>query len=169
MYVYIVVILVWLWMWPTWMLLIFFSPPDCWCLFIGIVVHQLWSSAFSRKHEVWAWGERSWEWRITFFNLFFIFLFFSKCDGALPGLGALRKQHTLHISIVNIAQTGPQGHFSVGPQRGRGSSPPPCARHWAEIYLYLTWRTIQDTLSVKGVQLLVTEAFKGTTFYLKHP
>ncbi len=26
--------------------------------------------------------------------------------------------------IVHIAQTGPQGHFSVGPQRGRGSSPP---------------------------------------------
>ncbi len=52
------------------------------------------------------------------------FFFFSNCDGALPGLGALRKQHTLHINIVNIAQTGPQGHFSVGPQRGRGSSPP---------------------------------------------
>ncbi len=29
-------------------------------------------------------------------------------DGALPGLGALLKQHTLHISIVNIAQTEPQ-------------------------------------------------------------
>ncbi len=26
--------------------------------------------------------------------------------------------------IVHIAQTGPQGHFSVGPQRGRGLSPP---------------------------------------------
>ncbi len=25
--------------------------------------------------------------------------------------------------IVHIAQTGPQGHFSVGPQRGRGLSP----------------------------------------------
>ncbi len=24
--------------------------------------------------------------------------------------------------IVHIAQTGPQGHFSVGPQRGRGLS-----------------------------------------------
>ncbi len=31
-----------------------FSTPDCWCLFTGIVVHQLWSSMFSRKHEVWA-------------------------------------------------------------------------------------------------------------------
>ncbi len=27
-------------------------------------------------------------------------------------------------SIVHIPQTGPQGHFSVGLQRGRGSSPP---------------------------------------------
>ncbi len=41
-----------------------------------------------------------------------------------PGLGALCKQHTLHISIAHIAQNGQQGHFSVGPQRGRGSSPP---------------------------------------------
>ncbi len=39
---------------------------------------------------------------------FFCFFFYSNCDGALPELGALRKQHTLHISIVNIAQTGPQ-------------------------------------------------------------
>ncbi len=32
-----------------------FSSPDCWCLFTGIVVHQLWSSIyFSRKQEVWA-------------------------------------------------------------------------------------------------------------------
>ncbi len=30
--------------------------------------------------------------------------------------------HTAY-SIVHIAQTGPQGHFSVG--RQRGSSPPP--------------------------------------------
>ncbi len=58
------------------------------------------------------------------------------------GVGALRKLRTLHIGaavlifiihdIVHIAQTGPQGHFSVGPQRGRVSSPPgppPCARH----------------------------------------
>ncbi len=37
-----------------------------------------------------------------------VFFFYSNCDGALPELGALRKQHTLHISIVNIAQTGPQ-------------------------------------------------------------
>ncbi len=42
-----------------------------------------------------------------------------------PGLGAQRKQNTLHISTVHIAQTGPQGHFSVGPQRGRGLSNPP--------------------------------------------
>ncbi len=39
-----------------------------------------------------------------------------------PGLGALCKLCTLHISIVHIVQTGPQGHFKVGPQRGRGSS-----------------------------------------------
>ncbi len=34
--------------------------------------------------------------------------------------------------IVHIAQTGPQGHFSVGPQRGRGlspSAPPPPPVH----------------------------------------
>ncbi len=30
---------------------LFFSAPDCWCLFTGIVVHQLCSSAFSSKHE----------------------------------------------------------------------------------------------------------------------
>ncbi len=36
------------------------------------------------------------------------FFFYSNCDGALPGLGALRKQHTLHINIVNIAQTESQ-------------------------------------------------------------
>ncbi len=38
----------------------------------GIVVHQLWSFAFSRKHEVQA------EWRITFF-------FWSNWDAAPPG------------------------------------------------------------------------------------
>ncbi len=50
-----------------------------------------------------------------------VVVFLSNWDGAPPGLGALRKQHTLYISIVHIAQTGHQGHFSVGPQRGRGS------------------------------------------------
>ncbi len=30
---------------------LFFSAPDCWCLFKGIVVHQLWSSAFSRRDK----------------------------------------------------------------------------------------------------------------------
>ncbi len=44
----------------------FYSAPDCWCLFTGIVVHQLWSSAFSCKHEEWAWGAWSREWRVTF-------------------------------------------------------------------------------------------------------
>jgi len=39
-------------------------------------------------------------------HVFFFVL--SNWDDALPGLGALRKQHTLHISIVNIAQTRPQ-------------------------------------------------------------
>ncbi len=34
--------------------LFFFSAPDCWCCFTGIVVHQLWSFAFSRNHKVWA-------------------------------------------------------------------------------------------------------------------
>ncbi len=29
----------------------FFLAPDCWCFFTCIVVHQLWSSAFSHKHE----------------------------------------------------------------------------------------------------------------------
>ncbi len=32
----------------------FFGFAYCLCLFTGIVVQQLWSSAFSRKHEVWA-------------------------------------------------------------------------------------------------------------------
>ncbi len=32
----------------------FFLAPDCLCLFTGIVIQQLWSSAFSGKHEVWA-------------------------------------------------------------------------------------------------------------------
>ncbi len=107
----------------------FFSAPDCWCFFTGIVVHQLWSSAFSRKHEVWAPVAVAGMAHHVFF--FFFFFLLSNWDGAPPELGALCKQHTLHISIVRIAQTGPQGHFSVGPQRGRGSSPPPpCARHW---------------------------------------
>ncbi len=78
-----------------------FSSPDCWCLFTGIVVHQLWSSIyFSRKQEVWA--------PVTGVSHFF---FLSNWDGAL------HKLRTLHISIVHIAQTGPglQGHF----QRGR--------------------------------------------------
>ncbi len=47
----------------------FFSPTDCWCLFMGIVVHQLWSSAFGRKHEVckhWL-RSRSWECSVKFF------------------------------------------------------------------------------------------------------
>ncbi len=30
----------------------FFLAPDCWCRFTGIVVHQLWSFAFSRNHKV---------------------------------------------------------------------------------------------------------------------
>ncbi len=33
----------------------------------------------------------------------------------LPGLGVLRKLRTLHISIIHIAQSGPQGHFSPPP------------------------------------------------------
>ncbi len=81
--------------------------------------------------QTWGVSAGSREWRVTF-------LFFCNCDGALPGLCALRKQHTLHISIVNIAQTGPQGHFSLGPQRGRGSSPPgPFLVHATVIYIYI--------------------------------
>ncbi len=52
------------------------------------------------------------------------FIFFAHAMVPSRDLVPYANRHTLHISIVNIAQTGPQGHFSVGPQRGSGSSPP---------------------------------------------
>ncbi len=77
---------------------LFFLAADCWCLFTGIVVHQLWSFAFSRKHESnMNWCERArvrmQEWRVTFFFFFF-------CGATWmvpPGIGALCRLRTLHI------------------------------------------------------------------------
>ncbi len=67
-----------------------------------------------------------------------VFFFYSNCDGALPGLGALRKQDTLHISIVNIAQTEPQRKGTLASDLkeagARAPPPPPCARHWSSVY-----------------------------------
>ncbi len=46
-------------------------------------------------------------------------MFFLNCDGAL------RKQHTLHISIVNIAQTGPQRKGTLASDlKGAGARAP---------------------------------------------
>ncbi len=117
--------------------LFFFGFAYCLCLFTGIVVQQLWSSAFSRKHELWAPAADAVAGMVRHLFYLFNYYFFLQLGWCPPPeLGAIRKQHTLHI-IVHIAQTGPQGHFSVGPQRGRGSSPqdpppPPssCVRHW---------------------------------------
>ncbi len=72
------------------------------------------------------------EWRVTFF-----FFFFFWATGMVPPWDLVPYANCggtdfVH-DIVHITQTGPQGHFSVGPQRGRGLSPPglpPCARHW---------------------------------------
>ncbi len=46
-------------------------------------------------------------------------MFFLNCDGAL------RKQHTLHISIVNITQTGPQRKGTLASDlKGAGARAP---------------------------------------------
>ncbi len=66
-----------------------------------------------------------------------VVVFYSNCDGALPGLGVLRKQHTLHISIVNIAQTGPQrnGTLASDLKRTEARAPAPsCARHCYHVH-----------------------------------
>ncbi len=64
----------------------FFLALDFWCLFMGIVVHQLWSFAFSRERL----RARMWEWHVRFF-------FLSNWDGAPLGVGALCKLRTLRI------------------------------------------------------------------------
>ncbi len=122
---------------------LFFSSsrrPECLCIFTGIVVHQLWSSAFSPKHEV-------------------IFFFWSNRDGAPPGTWC--PTH-IHAPIVHIAQIGRQGQFSVGPQRGRGSSPnappPPCTP------LIMTHKNKSRSFSVSNYTLnwwSVFSSFRG--------
>ncbi len=91
---------------------LFCPVPDCWCLFTGIVMIIC--------VQPQTWGVSTGCGCVTF-----LLLLLSNWDGASLGVGALRKPHTLHISIVHVAHTGPQGHFSVGPLRGRGLNPPP--------------------------------------------
>ncbi len=69
----------------------FFLALDCWCLFTGIFVHQLWSFVFSCKHEVGAGMSAD-------AGIFFL----SHCDGAPLGVGALRNLHTLRIVYIYI-------------------------------------------------------------------
>ncbi len=79
-----------------------FLAPDCWCLFTGIICvqPQTWCESAGCGR-----GRGNGASRL-YFLIFSVFL--SNWDGAPPGLGALRKQHSLHISTVHIAQTGPQ-------------------------------------------------------------
>ncbi len=67
---------------------------ECWCLFTSIVVHQLWSSAFSRKHEAWVvagnWG------RVCQYHGN-IPRFFLATGMVPPRVGSRLKPHTLHI------------------------------------------------------------------------
>ncbi len=55
-----------------------YLAPDCWCLFTGIVVYQLWSFEFSRERL----QER--EWCVIFF--FFFFFFFEQLGWSPPGM-----------------------------------------------------------------------------------
>ncbi len=76
----------------------FFLAPDCWCRFMGIVVHQLWSFAFSRNHKVWA--DAGMAHHILLFIYLCIYLFIyllSNWDGAPLGVGALHRLRTLRI------------------------------------------------------------------------
>ncbi len=75
-----------LWKWRTGfvVILFLFSALDFWCLFTGIVVHQLWSFALSRKHEV-----QMREWHFT--------CFFGATGMVTSWVGALRKLCTLRI------------------------------------------------------------------------
>ncbi len=102
--------------------LFLFSAPDCWCLFTGIVVHQLWTFAFSRNHE----RAQMREWRFTIY-LFIYFL--SNWDGAPPlGIDALRRLRTLCIGSGGTVCTQKQGRrygfwapwtaYSLGPSCG---------------------------------------------------
>ncbi len=58
------------------------------------------------------------------------------------GLGSLRKQHTVHISIVNIAQTEPQRKGTLASDlKGAGARAPPppplCTLLYIYIYIYI--------------------------------
>ncbi len=105
---------------------LFFLAPDCWCLFTGIVVHQLWPFAFSRKHEVRAGTE---EWCVNFF--------LSNWDGAPLGVGALRKLHTLRIgsggTVYSYAET-------------LGIKPRPILIWSMHSYIKSTWATMLNLL-----------------------
>ncbi len=84
----------------------FNSAPHCWCLFTSIVVHQLWSSAFSRGVNAGLLA-RAQERRVTFIYIFFSF--WSNWDAApIPS----KPRKSLHKSFISHRQ---QGHFSVGP------------------------------------------------------
>ncbi len=98
-----------------------FWAADCGCLFTGICVQQ-------QKMRC----ERGVRGRGNDASHVLFFCFLSNCDGALTGLyaltglGSLRKQHTLQISIVNIAQTEPQRKGSLArTSKGQGLEPPP--------------------------------------------
>ncbi len=113
----------------------FFSAPDCWCLFTGIVVHRLWSSTFSRKHEARAVAGA--DAGMACHNLFFIFIFFEQLGWCPPGswcpkqtaYSAYREQRYWFLSsTISFISHRPdrKGTLASGPQRGRGSSPPLC-------------------------------------------
>ncbi len=89
--------------------LFFFSRRGLLMSFMGIVVHQLWSSAFSRKDEARAVTGTGMTRHVFFEQLLGWYPWdlvpYANCSGT----------DFVH-DIVHIAQTGPQGHFSVGPQ-----------------------------------------------------
>ncbi len=85
----------------------------------GIVVYQLWSPAFSRKHEVWAWAR---EWRVTCF-----FFFFCNWDGAPRDL--LPNGNSVLCILVSFISHRPDRKGTLASDLKGAGARAPRARH----------------------------------------
>ncbi len=157
------------WKWRAGFVFIFFFPvPDCWCLFTGIVVHQLWSSAFSRKLEVWA--------PVAGASRFCCCCW---ATGMVPPLVLVPYANRILYILVSFMSHRPDRKGTLASDlKGAGAWIPPThprARHWIlnciQSPKFAVWKLLQTVLehNFKNIYLLFYLHWKCKCFIFAGP